>query len=422
MGQDFSGCCSCGGNAHNNDIVQGPDSQHNEDETDSLPPKGSRPPRPGPHRRDDTVPGLEITLHHVHLQRSFVSFSWTSPAAIIMADGKQVARIVPEKWSPKEPKWQSNCRHKLKALPRTISLAIFDKNSGDKDVLLGSVTVPCDAEMGHLERRDFTLTKRQKPIGMASLSIRVSADSAAKECAAEAISRTTSIGGMEYDNVAAWSRGKSRDESIQLKEPAEITAATAAANVEEDREIETTGAPAAAASPAKAHVAKADVRQVSAPTSVAPPAAAPAAAPADDGIPHPIIGVWKCVETRGLDDFLKATGVGMFQRKIANAARWPGWEYTLKGDRVLFINKSAIGDLKEEFPMRKEYSWKDGHGNALTCKAEWQPAPDGGTLLTTRSGSIGSFKEERKVVGNRLVFTLTHGTGVSWGRTFERER
>merc|ERR1719414_1061278 len=96
-----------------------------------------------------------------------------NPAAVIMEDGKQVALIVPDKWAPKDPAWESSSRHKTKTMPRTVSLAIFDKNVSSKEVLVGSVTVPCDPEMGHLERRDFTLTKRQKPVGVATVTIRV---------------------------------------------------------------------------------------------------------------------------------------------------------------------------------------------------------------------------------------------------------
>mmetsp|Transcript_4996 Transcript_4996/g.16169 ORF Transcript_4996/g.16169 Transcript_4996/m.16169 type:complete len:89 (-) Transcript_4996:23-289(-) len=87
----------------------------------------------------------------------------------------------------------------------------------------------------------------------------------------------------------------------------------------------------------------------------------------------------------------------------------------------MFVNHSAIGDLIEKFPLDKEYDWKDGHGNPMKCKAVWTTSDEGGTLLTERSGAIGSYKEERNIVGNRLTFILTHGTGVAWGRVFEKQ-
>eukprot|EP00408_Alexandrium_pacificum_P036616 CAMPEP_0171277518 /NCGR_PEP_ID=MMETSP0790-20130122/64390_1 /TAXON_ID=2925 /ORGANISM="Alexandrium catenella, Strain OF101" /LENGTH=352 /DNA_ID=CAMNT_0011746637 /DNA_START=63 /DNA_END=1122 /DNA_ORIENTATION=+ len=135
---------------------------------------------------------------------------------------------------------------------------------------------------------------------------------------------------------------------------------------------------------------------------------------------QPLMGSWKCVETHGLDAFLKATGVGVFQRKIAGAAKWPAWEYQLEGDQVKFTNHSAIGVLLEIFPLRKDYDWKDGHGNPMSCKAVWTKSDEGGTLSTERTGKLASYKEERKITDNRLEFTLTHGSGVAWGRVFEK--
>jgi len=134
-----------------------------------------------------------------------------------------------------------------------------------------------------------------------------------------------------------------------------------------------------------------------------------------------LVGSWKCVATNGLDEFLKATGVGVFQRKIAKAAKWPRWEYNMKGELLVFVNHSAIGDLREDLLIGEEYAWRDGHGNAMTCMAEWRSSAMGGTLMISRSGPLGSYTEERCVTGDSLDFTLTHGSGAAWGRSFVRE-
>lgn len=348
----------------------------------------------------ETLPStFELELHSAHLERSFATFGWMDPYAIITVDAEEVGRTKPDKWAHKDPKWESSYSWKSTGVPGSISVAIWDKNRFHKDVLCGSVTVPCDMDMGRLERRDFTLSKRQKPTGVVSLTLHVSVDGAARDTAAAeymAPSREPSLGGMEFDNVATWSQSRERAPSLHLKEAEASTADAVAESDAESNESAKLRGEGKAESPTEA-----------------PSSGAPA---------EPLLGSWKCVATAGLDEFLKATGVGMFQRKIANAARWPGWEYRAQGDRVLFVNHSAIGDLKEEFPLGKEYSWKDGHGNIMTCKAEWQVTPDGGVLLTTRNGSIGSYKEERRVKGDRLEFVLTHASGVSWGRTFEREK
>merc|ERR1711976_404675 len=98
----------------------------------------------------------------------------------------------------------------------------------------------------------------------------------------------------------------------------------------------------------------------------------------------------------------------MFQRKIALAAKWPSWDFVANGEQVIFINHSAIGDIREEFPLGKEYDWVDGKSNKWKCTATWTPSADGGTLLHDRKGSEGDYKEARVVSGDELKFTLTN--------------
>jgi len=110
----------------------------------------------------------------------------------------------------------------------------------------------------------------------------------------------------------------------------------------------------------------------------------------------------------------------MFQRKIAMSAAWPSWDFTIEKDVIKFVNHSAIGDLREDIPLDKEYQWKDGHKNQLVCKATWTVMSDGGTLRIERKGDIGEYAEERTVRGDKLAFVLEHGSGVKWGRNFAR--
>jgi hypothetical protein len=134
-----------------------------------------------------------------------------------------------------------------------------------------------------------------------------------------------------------------------------------------------------------------------------------------------LVGSWTCIATNGLEEFLKKTGVGAFQRKLAMAARWPSWDFTLESDRVKFVNHSALGDLHEEILLDgSSYQWKDGRGNPLTCTARWMPTADGGILTISKSGALGRYSEERRVTGDTLVFVLTNEDGASWGRTFQR--
>merc|ERR1719329_1540899 len=47
-------------------------------------------------------------------------------------------------------------------------------------------------------------------------------------------------------------------------------------------------------------------------------------------------GSWVCVATWGLGDFLKAGGISYVQRLAAEKAPWPSWEFSVKGEVVLF--------------------------------------------------------------------------------------
>merc|ERR1711920_487411 len=112
----------------------------------------------------------------------------------------------------------------------------------------------------------------------------------------------------------------------------------------------------------------------------------------------------------------------MFQRKIAKAAKWPAWDFAADGEKIIFVNHSAIGDIKEEITVGKEYDWVDGKSNAWKCEATWTASGDGGKLFISRKGSPGDYTEERTIAGDSLEFILNNEkVGVSWGRKFKRD-
>mmetsp|Transcript_11016 Transcript_11016/g.30939 ORF Transcript_11016/g.30939 Transcript_11016/m.30939 type:complete len:394 (+) Transcript_11016:48-1229(+) len=328
-----------------------------------------------------------LVLHSAKIHRSFAKFGHMDPYAIIDVDGKEVGRSKPDKSAHKEPHWESSFSWENEGVPKDIHIAVWDKNDFHRDVFIGAVTVPCSHDMGKQDDITFSLTKRSEVTGVIRLTLAFEHPERRKP----KLSRTVSLG-MELDNVLCHfsEGGQGAQVTVQLGET-------------ELHRQKSFGDPEGDAEPSRDRAQSQLTHEETSSAIV------------------PLIGSWKCVETHGLDAFLKATGVGMFQRKIANAAKWPGWEYRLAGDSVVFVNHSAIGDLTEHFPIGKDYDWKDGHGNPMTCKAVWTKAPEGGTLLTERSGAIASYKEERKVAGKKLEFTLTHQTGVSWGRVFEKE-
>eukprot|EP00439_Symbiodinium_sp_Y106_P060113 s2738_g8.t2 len=136
-----------------------------------------------------------------------------------------------------------------------------------------------------------------------------------------------------------------------------------------------------------------------------------------------LLGSWACVDTWGLEDFLKGNGVGMMERMIATKAKWPRWEFCRSDDHILFLNHAMVGVLKEEMFLDREYQQTDGRGNVWASRTEWVAESDGACVLrTSRTGKMGAFVEERRIQGETLEFTLKQASGLSWGRSFRREK
>mmetsp|Transcript_7405 Transcript_7405/g.20024 ORF Transcript_7405/g.20024 Transcript_7405/m.20024 type:complete len:406 (-) Transcript_7405:52-1269(-) len=327
-----------------------------------------------------------LVLHSAVINRSFAKIGHMDPYAIIEVEDKEVGRSKPDKSAHKKPHWESSFSWAGEGVPKDIHIAVWDKNDFHRDVFIGAVTIPCSYDMGEQKDIAFTITKRSEATGTIKLSIGYAYPERVKE---PALSTRPQTLGMELDKIVKHFSQPSPDTQVELEE---TTIHRQKSWVKEPDEE-------------KPKLERRPSRLTRDETQSAL---------------QPLMGSWKCVETHGLDAFLKATGVGVFQRKIAGAAKWPAWEYQLEGDQVKFTNHSAIGVLLEIFPLRKDYDWKDGHGNPMSCKAVWTKSDEGGTLSTERTGKLASYKEERKITDNRLEFTLTHGSGVAWGRVFEK--
>jgi hypothetical protein len=135
-------------------------------------------------------------------------------------------------------------------------------------------------------------------------------------------------------------------------------------------------------------------------------------------------GVWICVDTFGLDEFLQENGISKMRRMAASRAPWPKWEFFTKdGDRLLWKNHNMLGVQQELIDAGgPEYHIVDGEKNELICRAFW----DQDTLVIERLGKPGRFREERRLnAQGELEFvlkSLEEGKTCSWGRKFRREK
>jgi len=342
-------------------------------------------------------PLLEVSVQGASLHRSFAKVGTMDPYAILLADGREVYRTAPHKWSHRQPTWSASCDVESGRAGTSVELTVqvWDKNHFHKDVFCGSVTVPLQSDMVAMAPVELLLTKRGEITGTLRISVR---PQRALLQGKSNLSLPSLLGAntddikpaaaKEANNKPAFFDDQDIDDLVVLSERLAI----AEAEAEAEAGGAATPEPAAAPPPAK------------------PPAAG-------------LAGEWQCVATDGMDEFLKATGVGMLQRQIAAKARWPAWEFSVSGGRVHLLNHSAMGDLREEINLSGSYVCKDGRGNEMTCRAEWEEgqAADGGVLRIRKSGAVGDWTEERRLSGDGLIFVLRDSkTGASWGRTFKR--
>mmetsp|Transcript_36240 Transcript_36240/g.91217 ORF Transcript_36240/g.91217 Transcript_36240/m.91217 type:complete len:422 (+) Transcript_36240:52-1317(+) len=392
---------------------------------------------------------LRVQLHSAKLERSFAKAAgWMDPYAVVSIDGREVYRTSPALWSHKNPSWKSDCTIRAAEAPRSLTVAVWTQNRLRKDVLCGTVTLPCADDMCTLKQKEFAITIDSKLTGSICLSVMPLGQRFSTR-ANTMMSVASALGG-EMDNIANFldddetpkgdnedsGAGFSRSGSVVMAEPGDKGVVCLRS---EDQPAEHPNL----LSPKKSSDS---LKKPSTPTAtginfIDPPGAEKEKATVakteaevvtdtakcgDDDLATPLAGGWNCVATTGLEEFLKATGVPAFYRRFALSARWPSWDFNVSKGHVHFINHSAMGDLHEHIPLDgSNYIWKDGRGNPLTCSAKWTPSADGGVLTIWRTGTVSGntakYSETRTVSGSSLVFELDNGDGLTWGRTFERK-
>lgn len=370
-----------------------------------------------------------LELHCAELQRSFSCMGRMDPYAVVTAEGRELMRTPPHRRGHISAEWNAEltlAEGLPESLPNSITIAVCHRNSLRKEVSCGSVEIPVTADMGWLDVVDFELSKKGQPTGTVCVSVGVQGGAKRMETPVVGVGgeldhvlMSVALASQALSGATSMERRKSRKSArisrislAQLGGARVPTISAAPSEASSSRPLAAMVATISAAPSEASHS-----RPLSLPGIAEPPAPSRRCS---QMMPE-ILGSWKCVATQGLDEFLKKSGVGMFQRKIAGAARWPNWDFEASGETLLFVNHSAIGDLREEIQVGTEYQTKDGHGNAMTCLAEWTSSPDGGCLLITRRGSGMNYSEERTVVGDGLEFVLRNAeVGESWGRTFTR--
>jgi len=371
---------------------------------------------------------VRLHLHAAELSRSFAKVGIMDPYVVVSVDdGKEAYRTAPARWAHKRPQWESECTIRAVMVPSSITLAVWNANRMRRDVFCGSVTIPCSIDMCLLDK-EFALTKRGEQTGTVRLSLQMLGVQPPPGLPREDSTTTIqSALGAELDHMGSWldhksplGTAKAGPMTLSLAEPEGKQAMLEGETSPLARTLlENRSRIHPELKPEDAELIGAEQR----PCSPKSPKVASPAAPAkiEDEIAEVLRGAWTCVATTGLEEFLKHTGIGAFQRKLAMAARWPSWEFKVTEGNIHFLNHSAMGDLHEDIRWDGQpYQWRDGRGNLMSCTATWEKTADGGILRVSRTGTIATYSEERRVEGDTLTFSLTNADGATWGRIFNR--
>jgi hypothetical protein len=348
-----------------------------------------------------------------------------NPYVLVSINGKEVYQTSPHKRGHRTPSWNATYKLNAREIPDHISIAVWNRNVLHRDVFCGGVSIPLSSDMCSLVESVFAITKRREITGAIRLSLRLVDDSCDRFTRKPSDASECSLG-AELDNVMGWideqyandatdmpsGNPKISSNALQIAERGTAPLGEVLPPVPSERTPKTSDArytPKARNEnniEALVPLQSCDQEELIVPLSANM---------------ETLAGKWKCVATTGLEEFLKLTGVPMFQRKIAMSASWPSWDFAVEGDLVKYVNHSALGDLNETILLDgTKYSWRDGKGHEFESRAEWTDTPDGGVLTIYREGKLAKYSEQRCVSGDTLTFTLSHGDGAAWGRTFQR--
>eukprot|EP00927_Polykrikos_kofoidii_P060941 TRINITY_DN55839_c0_g1_i1.p1 TRINITY_DN55839_c0_g1~~TRINITY_DN55839_c0_g1_i1.p1 ORF type:complete len:444 (-),score=57.63 TRINITY_DN55839_c0_g1_i1:54-1385(-) len=353
---------------------------------------------------------LAFEVHGATLKRSFKNVGKMDPYAVVTVDGSKVLQTKPHVKGHKNPEWTEG-RVVMETMPREMRVEVWRNNMLQKKVLCGSTTIPLSDDMGHLKHIKFSLRKRRRKDPFSRS--KEDEQTGSVDLSLEAICNQPEIAASSQSTVATRDvpLGQELDKLVRVVDYACGTNTSPCSNAhtivlensgyfsnDEDGEEQDQQLNDAESRPSER------------------------SNPEPGFEPTVLIGSWKCVDTQNMEDFLIKSGIGMFQRKIALAAKWPTFEFIIDGRLIILNNHSAIGIIREEIALDQEYEWVDGKKNKFSSFSTWTSDSNGGVLLTKRTGVIGSYTEERRVVGDKLDLVINNPSlDASFSRSFVRE-
>eukprot|EP00931_Biecheleriopsis_adriatica_P038226 TRINITY_DN21918_c0_g1_i1.p1 TRINITY_DN21918_c0_g1~~TRINITY_DN21918_c0_g1_i1.p1 ORF type:complete len:341 (-),score=44.72 TRINITY_DN21918_c0_g1_i1:73-1095(-) len=311
------------------------------------------------------------------LSRSFAKFGWMNVYAQVLIDGEQVCRTATARWAHKKPKWDF-CAQIVPKEACAITIVVRTRNPLGKDVLCGAVSIPCSDDMLELTGEHFKLRKESECTGAVHISLlqRPRVQAARRKGLSQKMGQVA-----PFDSVVPSEKPRAVCKGGDDRSPAsDKTTRPSEPGMDEER---------------------LDKLQ---------------------SCVHPLSGSWRCVDSEGLDDFLKAAGGGFLERSLfLNAGRLI-WKFSVGSDWINYIAHTATGIIGESVPLDgSSFVQEYCRGSLFECRASWENSEYGGVLTIRRQGSAGSYVEVCRVHGNNLSYVLSIDPECSWSCTFRRE-
>jgi len=128
------------------------------------------------------------------------------------------------------------------------------------------------------------------------------------------------------------------------------------------------------------------------------------------------VGKWQLVKSENFDEYMKAVGVGLMTRKVANTVK-PLVTISQNGDEISIHTESTFKTTDIKFKFGQEFDEETADGRR--CKSTI--TLEGGNKLIHKQVVDGkAMVMTREFKGDTLDMTLDSGTGVISKREYKK--
>ncbi|XP_047626327.1 fatty acid-binding protein, heart-like [Phacochoerus africanus] len=127
------------------------------------------------------------------------------------------------------------------------------------------------------------------------------------------------------------------------------------------------------------------------------------------------MGIWKLVDSKNFDDYMKSIGVGFATRQVANMTK-PTTVIEVNGNTITIKTQSTLKSAEISFKLGLKFD----ETTADDRKVKSIVTLDGSKLVHVQKWNGQETTLVRELVDGKLILTLTHGSAVCT-RIYEKE-